>query len=85
MQKQQLLPVTINQIQTRAVKPVTNIRCLKCNKMLGKIKGEAEIKCPRCGKMSGILSNVVKVIERRLMVSGGCLPTRYKTVGEKQH
>lgn len=24
------------------------IRCKKCNKLLGKIKGEAEIKCPRC-------------------------------------
>ncbi len=23
-------------------------RCCKCNKLLGKIQGEAEIKCPRC-------------------------------------
>jgi len=24
------------------------IRCLKCNKLLGKVEGRAEIKCPRC-------------------------------------
>jgi LSD1 subclass zinc finger protein len=23
-------------------------RCKSCNKLLGKVKGEAEIKCPRC-------------------------------------
>jgi phage FluMu protein Com len=30
------------------------VRCLQCNKFLGKIKGEAEIKCPRCGKINMI-------------------------------
>lgn len=24
------------------------VRCMKCNKLLGHIKGEYEIKCPRC-------------------------------------
>lgn len=33
------------------------VRCLKCNKLLGKIKGEAEIKCPRCGTINNINSD----------------------------
>ncbi|MFJ7950333.1 Com family DNA-binding transcriptional regulator [Lysinibacillus sp. NPDC096418] len=24
------------------------VRCKKCNRLLGKVKGEAEIKCSRC-------------------------------------
>jgi phage FluMu protein Com len=31
---------------------MTEIRCCKCNKLLGKIKGEYEIKCTRCGTMN---------------------------------
>ncbi len=30
------------------------VRCLTCNKLLGKIKGEAEIKCPRCGQINTV-------------------------------
>lgn len=26
-----------------------DFRCIKCNKLLGKIDGNAEIKCSRCG------------------------------------
>lgn len=28
------------------------IRCKKCNKLLGKVNGNYEIKCPRCGEMN---------------------------------
>lgn len=28
------------------------IRCVKCGKLLGYIKGNYEIKCPRCGTMN---------------------------------
>jgi len=40
--------------------PLREVRCLTCNKLLGKIKGEAEIeiKCPRCGTV-----NVMKIVE----------------------
>lgn len=30
------------------------IRCKKCNKLLGKLKGEAEIKCSRCTEINHI-------------------------------
>lgn len=30
------------------------VRCVKCNKLLGFIKGKAEIKCPRCGKLNTV-------------------------------
>lgn len=29
-----------------------DIRCKKCNKLLGYIQGDYEIKCPRCGEMN---------------------------------
>ena len=28
------------------------VRCVKCNKLLGYAKGKVEIKCPRCGKLN---------------------------------
>ena len=31
---------------------LTEFRCCECNKLLGKIKGEAEIKCPRCNNLN---------------------------------
>lgn len=31
------------------------IRCKKCNRLIGKVKGAAEIKCPRCATV-----NIVK-------------------------
>lgn len=31
---------------------LTEFRCCECNKLLGKIKGEAEIKCPRCNSLN---------------------------------
>lgn len=29
-------------------------RCIKCNRLLGKINGQAEIKCPKCGEINKI-------------------------------
>lgn len=29
-----------------------DVRCLGCNKLLGRINGIYEIKCPRCGAMN---------------------------------
>lgn len=37
---------------------LTEFRCRGCNKLLGKIKGEAEIKCSRCGSL-----NYVEVLQ----------------------
>lgn len=31
---------------------MTDVRCTKCNKLLGKVEGDYEIKCPRCGTMN---------------------------------
>jgi len=33
---------------------MNKVRCSKCGKLLGKIKGRAEIKCPRCKKINVI-------------------------------
>lgn len=29
-------------------------RCSRCNRLLGKFNGQAEIKCPKCGKINRI-------------------------------
>lgn len=29
-------------------------RCSKCNRLLGRFSGQAEIKCPKCGKINRI-------------------------------
>ncbi len=29
-----------------------NFRCVRCGKLLGKVKGEAEIKCSRCSMLN---------------------------------
>ena len=31
---------------------LTEFRCRKCNKLLGKFRGKAEVKCPRCGAIN---------------------------------
>lgn len=31
---------------------MTDVRCKNCNKLLGRVKGEAEIKCPRCKELN---------------------------------
>ena len=31
---------------------LTEFRCRKCNKLLGKFHGKAEVKCPRCGAIN---------------------------------
>ena len=33
---------------------LTDARCSKCNRLLGKLNGQAEIKCPKCGKINRI-------------------------------
>ena len=35
-------------------------RCSKCNRLLGKFLGQAEIKCPKCGKINRIGVNLPK-------------------------
>jgi LSD1 subclass zinc finger protein len=37
--------------ETPKAKP-PEIRCKKCNKLLGYVKGEYNIKCPRCGTIN---------------------------------
>ena len=27
---------------------LSEVRCMKCNRLLGKLKGKVEIKCPKC-------------------------------------
>ncbi|PWU66583.1 zinc finger domain-containing protein [Gracilibacillus dipsosauri] len=36
------------------MKDLKEIRCTKCNKLLGRIKGIGEIKCPRCQTINKI-------------------------------
>jgi len=43
---------------------LTEFRCCECNKLLGKIKGEAEIKCSRCGNL-----NYVEVLQGYVTVA----------------
>lgn len=31
-----------------------DVRCQRCNRLLGKFNGQAEIKCPKCGKINRI-------------------------------
>ena len=31
---------------------MVEMRCQKCNKLLGKVEGKAEIKCPRCSTIN---------------------------------
>lgn len=33
---------------------LVDARCSKCNRLLGKFRGQAEIKCPKCGKINRI-------------------------------
>lgn len=33
-------------------------RCSKCNRLLGKFNGQAEIKCPKCGEINRIVVNL---------------------------
>ncbi len=33
---------------------LTDARCSKCNRLLGKFNGQAEIKCPKCGEINRI-------------------------------
>lgn len=33
---------------------LTDARCSKCNRLLGKFNGQAEIKCPKCGRINRI-------------------------------
>lgn len=33
---------------------LTDVRCQRCNRLLGKFNGQAEIKCPKCGKINRI-------------------------------
>lgn len=39
---------------------LTDARCSKCNRLLGKFNGQAEIKCPKCGKINRIGVNLPK-------------------------
>ena len=36
-------------------------RCGRCNKLLGKIKGEAEVKCSRCNSLNVLIGSLVSV------------------------
>lgn len=37
---------------------MTEVRCSKCKRFLGKLNGELEIKCPRCNEINKINTNV---------------------------
>ena len=39
---------------TNPLEGLTDARCSKCNRLLGKFNGQAEIKCPKCGKINRI-------------------------------
>ena len=39
-----------------------DFRCGKCDKLLGKINGNAEIKCPRCNSLNVLHNNKVSVV-----------------------
>lgn len=45
-------------------KKIQEIRCMHCNRMLGKLRGVAEIKCPKCGTMNHF-DNKQRVLEPR--------------------
>lgn len=36
----------------RLTEKLQEVRCIKCGKLLGKIKGVAEIKCTRCNTLN---------------------------------
>lgn len=37
---------------------LTEYRCQRCNRLLGKFLGQAEIKCPKCGEINRIGVNL---------------------------
>ncbi|WP_429778442.1 zinc finger domain-containing protein [Brevibacillus agri] len=40
------------------LKILEEVRCKKCNKLLGKLSGVAEIKCPRCGTCNIFINSI---------------------------
>jgi phage FluMu protein Com len=40
-----------------------DVRCKKCNKLLGKIGGPYEIKCPRCGTINDNVPPSTEIID----------------------
>jgi phage FluMu protein Com len=40
-----------------------DVRCKKCNKLLGKIDGIYEIKCPRCGEINTSYFDKEKILK----------------------
>lgn len=52
------------------------IRCSKCNKLLGKISGVYEIKCPRCREMNecGVPSRYTEQEAKLLRKNGFYVP-----------
>ena len=39
---------------TNPLEGLTDARCSKCSRLLGKFSGQAEIKCPKCGEINRI-------------------------------
>jgi len=42
-----------------------DFRCGVCNKLLARVKGDAQIKCPRCSSMNLFNDNILQVIDNR--------------------
>lgn len=48
---------------------LVEFRCSQCNKLLGRISGQAEIKCPRCNKLNIAMKRLAKTAPERIRIT----------------